>query len=121
MRRDHPTQVRRFVIAVGKGPWFRVRVVGTSMLPTLAPGQGVVVARFARWEVGSIVAVADPRAPERLLIKRVRTLRGTGVDVRGDNEAASTDSRSFGLVPPTSIAGRVVYRYGPGGAPGRVR
>jgi inner membrane protease subunit 1 len=41
------------------------------------------------------------------------------VDVRGDNEAASTDSRHFGPVPRRAVRGRVLYRYGPPARAGR--
>ncbi|MGI8754166.1 MAG: nickel-type superoxide dismutase maturation protease [Acidimicrobiales bacterium] len=102
-------------------PFFRVRVAGASMVPTFEPGHRLVVARWSRWGVGSIVALPDPRAPERMLIKRVRSMSPGGVDVRGDNPDASTDSRSFGPVPSSWIAGRVVYRYLPADVAGRVR
>lgn len=99
----------------------RVRVVGTSMVPAFGPGQRLVVCRWARWTVGSVVALPDPRVPERMLVKRVRSQGPDGVEVRGDNEAASTDSRTFGPVPPSWIAGPVVYRYRPAEVAGRVR
>ena len=91
------------------------------MSPTFAPGDRLLVARWARWGVGSVVALPDPRAPERMLIKRVHSQGPDGVDVRGDNEAASTDSRTFGLLSRSRIAGRVVYRYLPPESTGRVR
>jgi type IV secretory pathway protease TraF len=71
-----------------------------------------------------VVAVADPLAPGRLMVKRVHAVGPKGVDVRGDNPEASTDSRQFGLVPRGRLAGRIVYRYGPAGRigwwPGRM-
>ncbi len=102
-------------------PVFRVLVAGTSMVPTFQPGHRLLVSRWSRWSVGSVVALPDPRVPERMLVKRVRSQGRDGVEVRGDNEDASTDSRSFGPVPPSSISGRVVYRYLPAGVAGRVR
>lgn len=101
-------------------PLLRVRVLGSSMAPTVRPGDRLLVARWARWHVGSVVALPDPRAPERVLIKRVRAIDAGGVDVRGDNEAASTDTRTFGLVAPSKVAGRVVYRYLPADRAGRI-
>lgn len=99
----------------------RVRVVGTSMSPTLAPGDRLVVWRWAPVRVGSIVAVGDPRQAHRLLVKRVASVGPAGVEVLGDNEAGSTDSRSFGVVPRSLVAGRAVYRYFPLPTAGLVR
>jgi type IV secretory pathway protease TraF len=66
------------------------------------------------------VAVVDPRVPGRLMVKRVAGFDGNGVLVRGDNDAASTDSRHFGPVDRTAIRGRVVYRYHPDDRRGRL-
>jgi nickel-type superoxide dismutase maturation protease len=120
-----PTTLRSLVptaaVAVGTvvflGVWrwrpTRLEVVGDSMLPTLLPGDRLlVVARRPRR--GDLVAVPDPREHSRLLIKRVVDVSAAGgVVVRGDNPAASTDSRDFGPVPASSVAGVAVYRYGP--------
>ena len=46
-------------------------------------------------------------------MKRVAGVSGGVLDLRGDNSSASTDSRTFGLVPVRSLRGRVVYRYAP--------
>lgn len=63
----------------------------------------------------------DPRLPERILVKRVGAVdRGAGtLEVLGDAPGASTDSRSFGPVPRSSLVGRAVYRYAPVGRSGR--
>jgi len=101
----------------------RVEVTGDSMTPTLRAGDRLVVLAppwGARPEPGDVVAVPDPRAPGRLLVKRVAAVdhaRGT-VDVRGDAPGASTDSRTFGPVPRASVVGRAVYRYAPPGRTG---
>lgn len=95
----------------------RLEVVGDSMLPTLAAGDRLVVVARRPGE-GDLVAVPDPRAPSRLLVKRaVEVGAGGTVVLRGDNPDASTDSRDFGPVPASSVAGVAVYRYAP---PGRV-
>jgi nickel-type superoxide dismutase maturation protease len=98
----------------------RVVVEGTSMLPTLAPGDRLLIRRVARPAPGDLVALADPRLPARLLVKRVAVVDGDRVALRGDNPARSTDSRVFGTVPMTSLRGRVVRRYAPAGRRGRV-
>jgi nickel-type superoxide dismutase maturation protease len=91
----------------------RVVVVGRSMLPAFEPGDRLLVIPVGPVRAGHVVAVRDPRIRSRLLIKRVRARFGPQVDVRGDNPAESTDSRHFGLVPRSAVAGRVLYRYSP--------
>ena len=99
----------------------RVVVVGDSMRPALEPGDRLLVVRGGRPRVGALVALADPRAPERVLVKRVLASDEHGIEVRGDNPTASTDSRHFGPVPPRALVGRVVRRYAPAHRRGRVR
>lgn len=96
----------------------RVLVSGTSMVPALVPGDRLLVARTHRPRPGDLVAVRDPRQPRRLLVKRVASVTSAGVDVRGDDPAHSTDSRSFGPVPEDFVVGIVLHRYGPPGRPG---
>jgi nickel-type superoxide dismutase maturation protease len=102
----------------------RVEVAGDSMLPALAPGDRLVVLRHPRWRwrVGQVAALRDPRHPEAagLLVKRVVAVTPGGVEVRGENPAASTDSRTFGPVPPDLMVGPVLYRYWPRERAGRI-
>ena len=90
------------------------------MEPTLAAGDRLLVVRGRR-PPGAIVAVRDPRMPERLLVKRVVSVRRHTVTVEGDNPEASADSRTFGPVDRRMLVGRVVYRYGPPERRGPVR
>jgi nickel-type superoxide dismutase maturation protease len=83
------------------------------MMPTLAHGDRLVVVGGLRPRVGDLVAFHDPSQPARLLVKRVVALGPDGVEVRGDNRAASRDSRTFGPVEPSRLVGRAVYRYFP--------
>jgi nickel-type superoxide dismutase maturation protease len=103
-----------------------VEVAGDSMAPTLMPGDWLLAdpEAFARRppSVGELVLVPDPREPSRLLVKRVAAVGTDGsLDVRGDDERASTDSRTFGPVDPRQVAGRPWYRYWPAARIGRVR
>ena len=101
----------------------KVQVTGTSMVPTLAPGDRLLVLkRGGPWRPprpGDIVTLADPRAPERTIVKRFARATPDGADVRGD-AAASTDTRTFGHVPPDDLLGRAVYRYAPPQRAGRL-
>ena len=101
-------------------PVRRMEVGGESMRPTLEPGDRLLVLRGPRARPGDLVAVADPRDASRTLVKRVASVSGGGVLVVGDNPSGSTDSRAFGTVPATSVAGRVVYRYHPDHRRGRL-
>jgi signal peptidase I len=98
----------------------RVEVAGMSMAPALLPGDRLVVLgspwMSQPWpKPGAVIAVRDPRLGGRILIKRVSSVHrhdGT-LEVVGDAPDVSTDSRSFGPVPRSSIVGRAVYRYAP--------
>lgn len=89
-----------------------VAVQGHSMLPTLWPGDRVLtVPSLTRPRPGRLVVVRDPADPGHLVVKRVHGVDAAGVDVRGDNPAASTDSRTWGPLPVTSVRRRVVRRW----------
>ena len=94
-------------------PLGRVEVTGDSMLPALRPGDRLLVLRHARARPGDVVALADPRRPSRVLVKRVAGRGPEGITVLGDNPAASTDSRALGPVTRAAVRGRAVYRYFP--------
>jgi nickel-type superoxide dismutase maturation protease len=101
----------------------RVIVEGSSMEPTLAPGDRLLVVALLRPRAGDIVAVTDPRDRQRLLVKRVVTVDylEKAISIEGDNGAASTDSRLFGPVAWGDVLGRAVYRYTPSVRSGRIR
>lgn len=106
----------------------RVEVTGASMVPTLQPGDRLVLLRrggpWRSLRTGDLVALTDPRtirdAAPRTLVKRVTALETNGVRVEGDNPDHSTDSRVFGTVDRSLVAGRVVYRYHPAERAGRI-
>lgn len=100
-------------------PWFRLAVEGLSMVPTLAPGEWVVVRRSGSTSPGRIVVV---RRPDRYVVKRaIRRTEDGRWWIEGDNPAASTDSRTYGAVPDTDLVGEVRWRYWPLRSAGRVR
>ena len=83
------------------------------MRPALEPGDRLLVLRTAHVRTGDMVALVDPREPDRLVIKRVASCSSSELMVLGDNPAASTDSRTFGPVSRNALRGRDVYRYFP--------
>jgi nickel-type superoxide dismutase maturation protease len=108
------------IAVVALGPR-RVVVEGRSMEPTLAPGDRLLVARAHRLHAGDVVAVRDPREHRRVLVKRIAAVLEDGIVLRGDNPGASTDSRTFGPVPPKAVVGRVIRCYAPPWRAGPVR
>jgi nickel-type superoxide dismutase maturation protease len=94
-----------------------VEVRGRSMSPTLQPGDRLLVERWTYERrsplVGDVVLAADPRAPQRELIKRVTAVEDGRLTVRGDAPDASTDSRAFGDLRADTVRWRVAFRYWP--------
>ena len=91
----------------------RMVVEGTSMSPTLEPGDRVLAVPPWRLRPGLLVTVADPRQPELVMVKRLGRITGAGVEVLGDNPDHSTDSRQLGLLPSHLLRGRLALRYWP--------
>jgi signal peptidase I len=93
-----------------------VEVSGRSMVPTLRPGDRLLVETwtFGRRppQVGEVVVAPDPRAPTRELVKRVAAVDDGRITLRGD-AARSTDSRRFGSVPLAAVRARAAFRYWP--------
>ena len=110
-------------------PVSRYVVEGSSMLPTFAPGDRIVVSRAAYlWRSpvkGDLIVCKHPFDLERPLLKRVAAVSGESVVigtrnyrlgagewyVLGDNADGSSDSRSFGPVERRQIVGKVWFRY----------
>ena len=94
----------------------RFRVMGNSMLPWLQPGEEVLVNfsayRNALPEIGDLVVAIHPDRPNFPIIKRVILVKDNGsCFLLGDNPSESTDSRSFGVVSPSNILGKVTSRF----------
>ena len=93
-----------------RGPLTAVLVSGPSMLPTLRPGDCLVVRRGARVRPGQVVVARFPSRPDLLVVKRAVRPVGALWWVEGDNAAATDDSQRYG---PAEVLGRVVLRYWP--------
>jgi nickel-type superoxide dismutase maturation protease len=111
---------------VRRGWTLRGAVGGTSMAPGLIPGDWLILDPDAYRRRSpaprELVVVRDPREPGQLLVKRVAAVEpGGALALLGDNPAESTDSRSFGAVPPSAVLGRPWIRYWPPRRMGRVR
>lgn len=82
-------------------------VQGSSMEPTLKPGQKII---SLNWLIspkkGDLVAVENGG---RLMVKRVEKINGKSVYVVGDNQKMSTDSREFGWVKTNKIIGKIIF------------
>ncbi|HEY2640088.1 MAG TPA: nickel-type superoxide dismutase maturation protease [Streptosporangiaceae bacterium] len=93
-------------------PLWRVAVVEPSMVPTVYPGDWLLVWRGGRIRPGQLVVARHPGKPDLLLIKRAARKLQNGWWLESDSTAAGmVDSRVFGPVPPEFIEGRVVGRY----------
>ena len=107
---------------------FRVEVQGTSMEPTLHPGDYLVATKGGRIRRGAVVVLERPGQPGFELVKRVawvpgdvaegRRLRPDEYWVVGEANSESTDSRAFGPVKRSEIKGIVRLLYWP---PSRLR
>jgi phage repressor protein C with HTH and peptisase S24 domain len=89
---------------------FAVIVENRSMLPTLRPGDCLVVRRSARTRPGRVVVARFATRPDLLVVKRaVRPVDG-GWWLESDNPLVTDDSRRYGAA---EVVGRVVLRYWP--------
>ena len=91
-------------------------VSGLSMIPTLAPGERLLVRHNGPIVLGDIAVFEHANQFD---VKRVLRIEADGVFVQGDNDQVSTDSRSYGLIPFDDVLGTVTYRLWP--KPGRIK
>jgi nickel-type superoxide dismutase maturation protease len=103
-----------------QSPLWRVAVAERSMEPALQPGDWLLVRRSLRAgrpprvRPGRLVIARHPGRPDLLLVKRAARREPGGWWLESDNPGAgAVDSRSFGVVPPELIEGRVLLRYWP--------
>ena len=99
-------------------PLWRVAVAERSMEPALRPGDWLLVwrglrpGRPPRVRPGQLVIARHPVRPDLLLVKRAAWREPGGWWLSADNlPAGAADSRTFGVVPPVLIEGRVLFRY----------
>lgn len=86
-------------------PWQRVRVEGSSMTPTLLPGDWLLVRHGARVRPGAIVLARFRRRPDLLVIKRAVAEQDGGWLLASDNAGQGSDSRQYGVA---DVLARVV-------------
>jgi nickel-type superoxide dismutase maturation protease len=102
--------------ARGAGPLGRIglaEVYNPSMLPTLRPGDHLVVRYGAAVRPGDVVVLRHPFQHDLLIVKRAVERRTGGWWVRGDNGAVPNDSREFGVVPDELVVARAWLRLRP--------
>jgi nickel-type superoxide dismutase maturation protease len=93
----------------------RLVVFGSSMEPEFKAGDHLWASklfyRLFKPKVGEVVVLRDPR-DGRLILKRIWEVKAGGYYfVGGDNEKASTDSRTFGPVKKEDIIAKVLFKY----------
>ncbi|MEO6588647.1 MAG: nickel-type superoxide dismutase maturation protease [Pyrinomonadaceae bacterium] len=86
-------------------------IEGSSMLPTLKPGDCILINPGLKPNIGNIVFFRHPYIQKVYVVKRLAeiTLEGSYI-VLGDNPPESTDSRSFGAILAVNILGVAVCR-----------
>jgi phage repressor protein C with HTH and peptisase S24 domain len=94
-------------------PWQRVRVEGSSMTPTLLPGDWLLVRHGARVRPGALVLASFRRRPDLLVIKRAVTEQDGGWLLASDNPRQGSDSRQYGVADVLATVVRVWRRGGP--------
>lgn len=96
-----------------RGPLGRIglaEVYNPSMLPTLRPGDRLVVHYGAAVRAGDVVVLRHPFQHDLLIVKRAVERRPGGWWMRGDNPAVRNDSREFGVVPDDMLVARAWLR-----------
>ncbi|MEU4208938.1 nickel-type superoxide dismutase maturation protease [Streptomyces sp. NPDC026206] len=88
-------------------------VYNPSMVPTLNPGDQLVVRYGAAVRPGDVVVMRHPFRQDLLIVKRAVERREGGWWVTGDNPLVENDSREFGAVPDEFVVARAWARLRP--------
>lgn len=83
------------------------------MLPTLRPGDRLLIRYAAPIREGRLVVIRWPGRP--IAVKRAARRLAGGWDVHSDNPAAGTDSRTVGAIPADDVMAVVICRLWPPG------
>ena len=91
-----------------------MRVSGTSMLPTLRPGDIVLVRPSVQFPpaIGGLVVFRSERWGSMPCIKRVGSHGANSFAVSSDNPMDGTDSRQRGSLGPEELLGLATVRMG---------
>ena len=85
-------------------------VYNPSMLPTLRPGDNLLVRYGAAVRAGDVVVLRHPFQHDLLIVKRAVERRPGGWWMVGDNPLVTNDSREFGAVPDELVVARALLR-----------
>ncbi|MBP2405130.1 nickel-type superoxide dismutase maturation protease [Streptomyces netropsis] len=85
-------------------------VYNPSMVPTLNPGDQILVQYGATVRPGDVVVLRHPFRQDLLIVKRAVERRAGGWWVVGDNPLVENDSREFGTVPDEFVVARARLR-----------
>lgn len=81
------------------------------MYPTLKDGDIIIYKpikkKFHELNQNSIVVAWDPNNLKELIIKRVHKINNYAIELRGDNQSKSIDSRHYGTIRKENIEGIV--------------
>ncbi|MEM6754974.1 MAG: nickel-type superoxide dismutase maturation protease [Cyanobacteria bacterium P01_C01_bin.38] len=113
MNEEFQTALKLLQLLVGMRK--RLRVSGPSMLPKLQPGEEILfnpkAYRQKLPEVGDIVVARHPYQTKQIIKRVAVVLEDGSCFLTGDNTDSSTDSRSFGFIPPNKILGKVTSKF----------
>ena len=87
------------------------RVSGDSMYPTLKEGDLIIYKPFKNFDnelsEGLLVVVTHPLREKTLIVKRISKIYSETIEILGDNESRSIDSRQFGQIHTNQLQGIV--------------
>ena len=90
-------------------------VAGLSMIPTLAPGERLLVRYDGPIILGDLVVF---KHAGQIDVKRIERIEAAGIFVLSDNDVVSTYSLNYGLIAHQDVLGTIVMRIWP--KPGRI-